>query len=82
MATLALYPPILSKNLSPQDILTQKKRQIVAKTYVQNPRGTNKRPASIGTTLVASRVLHITPAVSGGTWNNRIPLGTAPCCSS
>jgi hypothetical protein len=68
--------------ISPQDVLTQKKRQIAAKTYLENIPGRNSRPASIGTTLVASRVRLITPAVSGGTVDNYIPLGEAPCCSS
>lgn len=79
---MASLPLAASMNLSPQDILTQKKRQIVGKTYVQNKKGTNRRPASLGTTLLASRILLVTPAISGGTWNNRIALGTAPCCSS
>ena len=82
MATLAIYPPVSSMKLSPQDVLTQKKRQLVSKTYVQNTPRTNIRPASIATTLLAGRVLRVTPAGAGGTWNNRVLLGTEPCCSS
>lgn len=51
-------PLAASKNLSPSDLLTLRKRQIVASTYSQKP-GT---PAS----LVAAQVRLITPAIAGG----------------
>lgn len=79
---MASKGPIVSKNLSPQDILTLRKKGVISKMYVVNPPKTNSRPASEGAIVLVSRKLVITPAAAGGTWNNRIQLGTAPCCAA
>lgn len=59
---IAPVPLAASKNLSPSDLLTLRKRQIVGSMYSQKP-GT---PASLVTTLVAAHTQLVTPAISGG----------------
>jgi len=78
---MASNGPVVSKNLSPQDILTIRKKGVISKMYVVNPPRTNSRPASEGTIVLVSRKVVITPAASGGNWNNRIQLGIGPCCA-
>lgn len=78
---MATNSPVISKNLSPQDLLTIRKKGLISKLYVENSPGTNSRPASVGTIVLVSRQVVITPAV-GSTWDNSIQLGIGPCCSS
>lgn len=79
---MATNSPVISKNLSPQDLLTIRKKGLISKLYVENSPGTNSRPASVGTIVLVSRQVVITPAAAGGTWDNSIQLGIGPCCSS
>jgi len=59
---IAPVPLAASKNLSPSDLLTLRKRQIVGSMYSQKL-GT---PASLVTTLVAAQTQLVTPAIAGG----------------
>lgn len=80
--------------LSPQDLLTLSKRNLLVKTLktTTDPNQTTSgsalyqwnKPASTATAIGAGRVLRITPAKADAPvgCGQHTELGTAPCCDS